>query len=347
MSKSEAAIVVDMLSTALFKTGKYNVISKNERDAVLKEQEFSLLDCTDESCQIEIGRLLAADHVVAGTLGKTGDIFVLNIRLVSVSTSQLESTAVRFYDTIGELTKDTLSLVRELAGIRDDADLSETDIEPQQITSRGAEEKAKVIKAYREAVLQWKPRIIVLTVESGFKEINVRMEVECAHQGISDITNYRIETTGIIRKRRYIDMRQEVFFRTLSRLADKYDTHDLKIYLNEVKFVKNIRRHADREGEIIFLDTKTLRNVAIVSATFRKYIDFTTDQRLDYYDVVTSVKKITLNDSDDRKTFYDTVEGEELPDDHFVFDPRKAIELFNRGLRDYYGLSEDDIENGY
>ena len=68
--EAEGEIVVDYLASAIFRTGCFNVIDRSQRQTLLTELEFSQSDCTDEACQIEIGRMLAANQIVVGTLGK-------------------------------------------------------------------------------------------------------------------------------------------------------------------------------------------------------------------------------------------------------------------------------------
>ena len=60
ISKAEVELFVDFMTTHIVETGKYRVLDRSQRQAILEEIEFSVSDCTDEHCQLEIGRLLAA-----------------------------------------------------------------------------------------------------------------------------------------------------------------------------------------------------------------------------------------------------------------------------------------------
>jgi hypothetical protein len=61
VSEKEMKSLISLLSSALFKTGTFKVIDTTQRDALLKEVAFSAADCTDETWQLEIGKLLDAE----------------------------------------------------------------------------------------------------------------------------------------------------------------------------------------------------------------------------------------------------------------------------------------------
>ena len=54
----------------------------------LEAQEYSLGGCVDGQCAIEIGRLLSADQIVIGTVGRIADIYYLAVKIVDVQRGQ-------------------------------------------------------------------------------------------------------------------------------------------------------------------------------------------------------------------------------------------------------------------
>jgi len=62
--------------------------------------EFSYSQCADESCQLEIGRLLSASQLVVGSIGQIGGWLVVTVSLVDVPTGQ----------TLGSVSEKYLSL---------------------------------------------------------------------------------------------------------------------------------------------------------------------------------------------------------------------------------------------
>jgi curli biogenesis system outer membrane secretion channel CsgG len=101
--KSDGRLIVDLVFSALVSARKYRVLDRGQRDNILKEVEFSLSQCADERCQIEIGRLLAADRIVVGSLGKVGQRYILNAKMLDVRTGEALSTAYKLFGTLEEL----------------------------------------------------------------------------------------------------------------------------------------------------------------------------------------------------------------------------------------------------
>ena len=58
----------DMLTTALVKSGRFQMVERNKIDRVIKEQNFQMSDLVDNSKAIEVGKLLGAEAVVFGSI---------------------------------------------------------------------------------------------------------------------------------------------------------------------------------------------------------------------------------------------------------------------------------------
>jgi TolB-like protein len=72
------------------------VISQSEiKDILGFEQQKQMLGCDDESCLAEIGDALGVDRMVTGTVGKVGETFVINIKLI-------DSAKAQAIDRVGE-----------------------------------------------------------------------------------------------------------------------------------------------------------------------------------------------------------------------------------------------------
>ena len=121
ISKMDMGTILAFLNSALFDTGNYRVIEMDQRDTILEEMEFSLSGCTDESCQVEIGRLLSAQYIVVGDLASIGGRFSLTARMISVETSETVSTTKGIYPDMGTLMDHMLVLALELAGEKEKA----------------------------------------------------------------------------------------------------------------------------------------------------------------------------------------------------------------------------------
>ncbi|UCD85749.1 MAG: hypothetical protein JSU92_06025 [Deltaproteobacteria bacterium] len=87
------ASISDALREALFRTAYFKIVERAAMDAILKEQQFSLLDCTSDECIIQVGRLLSVDHIVSGGISQIGKAWYLSASIVNVESGLIEATA--------------------------------------------------------------------------------------------------------------------------------------------------------------------------------------------------------------------------------------------------------------
>ena len=97
-----------------FNTKEFDVLDRSQRDNILKEIEFSLSDCADESCQLEAGRMLTADIIIVGSIGKVGTRLALNVQLIDVETGATKSSAANIYASMDALVDGLRILVASL-----------------------------------------------------------------------------------------------------------------------------------------------------------------------------------------------------------------------------------------
>lgn len=114
LSKQDVQLIVDLLSSAIVNKVRYRVIERSLRQTILSEIEFSNAECSDISCQLQIGQLLAADLIVVGSIGKIGEKYLMNTKIVDVETSHTRKTVYKFYDSIQGLTEDCDVIAAEL-----------------------------------------------------------------------------------------------------------------------------------------------------------------------------------------------------------------------------------------
>jgi TolB-like protein len=88
VNDGESEIISDRLRSELFKTGKVTIMERDQMQEILKEQGFQQSGaCTDEACLVEMGQMLGVKHLVVGSLGKLGSMFLVNVRSIDVQTS--------------------------------------------------------------------------------------------------------------------------------------------------------------------------------------------------------------------------------------------------------------------
>lgn len=115
VSATEMRSIINVLSSSLFKTGTFTVIDVSQREMILQEMEFSASGCTDESCMLEVGKMLSAEGIVAGSIGKVGTRYVLAAKLLETETGKTVSTSDGIYDDLDELLDGINDVARDLA----------------------------------------------------------------------------------------------------------------------------------------------------------------------------------------------------------------------------------------
>lgn len=79
---------IDMLSTALFKTGCFDLVERKNIEKVFQEQKFQQSGMVDTATAVIIGKLLGAQAIVTGAVSEIGisaASFIANITTVRVS----------------------------------------------------------------------------------------------------------------------------------------------------------------------------------------------------------------------------------------------------------------------
>lgn len=122
ISHSEALILTDRLRNELFRTGKFTVVERGIMEKILNEWNLYESGCTSDECLIQIGKMLGAQQIVGGRIGKFGAVFTISARLISIETGEV--LRVSDYDLQGPfellLTKGMNDVASDLAGAKDE-----------------------------------------------------------------------------------------------------------------------------------------------------------------------------------------------------------------------------------
>ena len=102
------------LSTAFHESGRYRVISREQKDRLLEEISSSLDITADEKQQLEVGRLIAAEVIVFVDLSKVGEKYILDTKVVDVQTGIAVSAASESFDAIEQVFEGLDLVVRNL-----------------------------------------------------------------------------------------------------------------------------------------------------------------------------------------------------------------------------------------
>jgi len=114
----EAKAISDRLRFYLGMTGKFQPIERNQMDDIMEEMGFQLSGaCDTDECVVQVGQMLGASKMVAGSVSKVGNLYSLQIRLIDIESSTIEEQA--FSDVTGVedvLTVATEDVANQLAG---------------------------------------------------------------------------------------------------------------------------------------------------------------------------------------------------------------------------------------
>jgi len=115
---AELRLLSDRLRIELFNTGQFLVIERQRMEEILREQGFQQSGCVATECVVEVGQLLGTQKMVAGSVGRVGEVYTISLRSINVETGAIERTAVKDCRCSLEevLTRSIAEVAAELAG---------------------------------------------------------------------------------------------------------------------------------------------------------------------------------------------------------------------------------------
>ncbi len=117
ISSIEAASLTDRLRTDLVGTHTVTVVERGQMEQILLEQDFQMTGCTSNECAVEVGQLLGVTTIVAGSIGRVGLTFTIDVRTIDVESGRITGSLKRdFRGEIDGLLDIMTDLANELAG---------------------------------------------------------------------------------------------------------------------------------------------------------------------------------------------------------------------------------------
>lgn len=116
VSTAEALVLSEILASALLRTGRHLIIARDQRQRLLEEIEFSLSDAASAAGQLEVGRLIAAQAIVTGRVGRVGKSFVLDAKKVEVQTGMTLAAATARAPSVDGLLERMSEIATDLSG---------------------------------------------------------------------------------------------------------------------------------------------------------------------------------------------------------------------------------------
>ncbi|MBA7653411.1 hypothetical protein ES703_61260 [subsurface metagenome] len=119
VSAQEARVLTNRLGTHMVQLGRYQVIERGQMEQILQEQDFQMTGCTSNECAVEIGQLIGAQQMLAGSFGQLGTVYTIDMRIIDVVTGRITRTTS--YDIEGSinrlLSEGLAEAVKRIAGV--------------------------------------------------------------------------------------------------------------------------------------------------------------------------------------------------------------------------------------
>ena len=145
----EAETLTERLRSEIAKTETYRLVDRKLLDKIMQEQALQQSGCTTDECAAEVGELLGVQFMINGSIGKLGNTFTIDIKLVSVTTGAAErSQNISFKGPIEGMIIEMEILAWEIVGLEAPAEL----LAKRAGSSEDSENKITV------AVLDFEPR---------------------------------------------------------------------------------------------------------------------------------------------------------------------------------------------
>ena len=115
----EVETLVERLRSELPNTGAVRLVDRKMLENILKEQGLQQSGCTTDECSAQIGELLGAQFMISGSIGKLGNSFTVDMKMVSVTTGAAErAKSLTFEGTTGGLLIEMQILAWEIVGLK-------------------------------------------------------------------------------------------------------------------------------------------------------------------------------------------------------------------------------------
>ncbi len=118
ISKNEAGVLTERFRSVLVATKKFNVVERQKINLIMDEIGLQQTGTISEETLSKAGRLLGVNSIIIGTVGKIGDLFTVDLRIVKVETGKVVKTISQNTNSKENLIALLERLAKRLAGIK-------------------------------------------------------------------------------------------------------------------------------------------------------------------------------------------------------------------------------------
>ena len=114
----EAETLTERLRTEIATTKAIQLVDRKLLQSILEEQGLQQSGCTTDECAAEVGQLLGAQYIISGAVGKLGETYSIDAKMVSVTTGvAVRSKSVSYSGEIAGLLNEMEILAWEIVGL--------------------------------------------------------------------------------------------------------------------------------------------------------------------------------------------------------------------------------------
>ncbi len=146
----EVETLTERLRSEIAKTKAIRLTDRKLLEKILQEQGLQQSGCTTDECAAEVGQLLGAQFMISGSIGKLGDTYTVDTKMVSVTTGATERAKTATYtgpvaglivemeilawEIVGLQAPESLLMKRSIGGQSDKSTVAVLDFEPRGIS---------------------------------------------------------------------------------------------------------------------------------------------------------------------------------------------------------------------
>jgi len=115
---SVSPVLSNLIRQEFLRSKGYEILDRNNMSTILKEQDFSLSDaCSGKECAVQLGKLLAVEKMLYGSLSSLGKKYLINLQLVDVSTGKIDKIENESYvGAIEEIDAAAIRIAKKIIG---------------------------------------------------------------------------------------------------------------------------------------------------------------------------------------------------------------------------------------
>ena len=114
----EAETLTERLRSEISNTNAVRLTDRKLLEKILEEQGLQQSGCTTDECAAEVGQLLGAQFIISGAIGKLGNSYTVDAKMVSVTTGAAErAKSVTYKGEISDLIVEMEILAWEIVGL--------------------------------------------------------------------------------------------------------------------------------------------------------------------------------------------------------------------------------------